>query len=629
MPRKRPPKPSDRPQTHETWGVFVTQLRIWITPEDEPPSRPFIVLVLDLDHDVLPGQDMFPHAPTVEDVEAVLAEAMNKPSPTGGKPRRPAKVAFADAALAEALAPALARVNVAGEVRRLPELENVVRLLEEHMRGGPEHPGLLSVAGVTPEFVGALFAAAAEFYRGEPWVPLNNGQTFALQIPAEGGPKWIASVMGNGGVEYGLAVYKSWSAFEKLYLGVDNARELLGGNLAVLYGGPNMLPFDDFDGLQRCGWEVAGAQAYPAPVVVEAAENMRRPDLQELRWLEAALRALPRLTRDYLKRDGAGDYQPLDLILNVSTHGGEVPVRALYPGGKLPLENRAAQLNDWPLFDEDEADDEDDAPLIDRRMMEGMMARLGADLGDEGSADPQLRKAQTLMYKAWEETNPAKRLALAHKALATSSDCADAYVLLAEEEADTLARAAEYYRRGMEAGERALGAEYFKENTGHFWGRLATRPYMRARYGLANSLWDLKRYDEAIRHYRALLELNPGDNQGVRYSLLNLLLEAEREAEAMALLKQHDDGMAEWLYTWALMEFRQGGPGKAAERRLKAALKHNKHAPAYLTGRKRIPNPLPPYYGFGDDAEAAHYAHRYLNHWRRTPGAVEWLKRKA
>lgn len=50
---------------------------------------------------------------------------------------------------------------------------------------------------------------------------------------------------------------------------------------------------------------------------------------------------------------------------------------------------------------------------------------------------------------------PGKRLALAHTALATSPDCADAYVLLAEEAADTVARALEYYQKGVEAGERA------------------------------------------------------------------------------------------------------------------------------------------------------------------------------
>jgi tetratricopeptide (TPR) repeat protein len=231
------------------------------------------------------------------------------------------------------------------------------------------------------------------------------------------------------------------------------------------------------------------------------------------------------------------------------------------------------------------------------------------------------------MYKAWEETNPAKRLSLAHRALATSPDCADAYVLLAEEEADSRARAAELYRQGVAAGERALGPAFFQENRGHFWGLLETRPYMRAREGLAQTLWSLGRRDEAAEHYRALLGLNPDDNQGVRYALLNLLLELGRDADAAALLKQYKDDMAEWRYTGALLAFRKSGHGPSNDRRLKAALKQNPFVPAYLTGEKRIPNKLPPYYGYGDEAEAIHYAHRYLAHWRRTPGAVEWLAR--
>src|SRR5437763_13237598 len=250
MPAKRQPRPSERPQTDEIWGLIVTQLKIWITPENQPARRPYLMMVLDLDHDLLLNQDVLETPPTPQAVEAVLAKAMNKPARGAGKPRRPARVRFADPELAQALASALERVGVAGEVGPLPQLEEAVRLLEEHMRGGPEHPALLSVRGVTPQSVGGLFAAAAKFYRAAPWVALNNGQTFALQIPAKGGATWIASVMGNGGVEYGLAVYKSWSAFEKVYLGADDPRELMSGHLALFFGGPEMLPFPDYEAAQ-------------------------------------------------------------------------------------------------------------------------------------------------------------------------------------------------------------------------------------------------------------------------------------------------------------------------------------------------------------------------------------------
>jgi tetratricopeptide (TPR) repeat protein len=634
VPRKRNPQPADRPQTSETWAVGAVQLRVWITPEDEPPHRPFVVMVLDLDHDFILGNDMFAQAPTPDEVFRALRNVIRRPAPGTGRPRRPERILFDDPALTEALAAPLAELNIACETQPLPMLAEIVRGLEAHLRGGePEHPGMLSVEGVTPELVGELFAAAGEFYRAAPWVPLTNGQAFALRFPAEGGPEWIASVMGNGGVEYGIALYKSWPVFEAMFLGeADDPRELLAaeGHVALMFGDISKLALADYDVLEQYHWEVADEQAYPLVIVLQAgAEPVRRPSRAELRFLIAALRAVPRVLRDHLRPDDKGDYAPLSLTLSVSVEARDQRVAVRYPAGEIALERRAVQQPNLEFPDDgDEGDETDDLPIIDRRMMEGMMAQLGADLGDEGIADPKLRKAQKLMYKAWEESNPAKRLNLAHKALATSPDCADAYVLLAEEEADTLARAEAYYQKGVEAGERALGSEYFRENQGHFWGLLETRPYMRAREGLANTLWALNHREAAVEHYRALLELNPGDNQGVRYSLLNLLLEMGRGAEVVALLKQYDDAMAEWLYTWALVEFRQSGPGKAADRRLKAALKQNKHVPAYLTGRKRIPNQLPPYMGWGDEAEAMHYAHRYLNHWRRTAGAVEWLKSK-
>ena len=65
----------------------------------------------------------------------------------------------------------------------------------------------------------------------------------------------------------------------------------------------------------------------------------------------------------------------------------------------------------------------------------------------------------------------------------------DAHVLLAEEVAKTLVEARRHYEAGVAAGERALGAQAFERDAGHFWGLLETRPYMRARAGLAECLW--------------------------------------------------------------------------------------------------------------------------------------------
>ena len=189
-----------------------------------------------------------------------------------------------------------------------------------------------------------------------------------------------------------------------------------------------------------------------------------------------------------------------------------------------------------------------------------------------------------------------------------------------------MGRALGDYQQGVAAGRRALGEDYFAEGAGHFWGLLETRPYMRALHGQANMLWQLRRHEEAAAIYREMLHLNPGDNQGVRYSLLQLLLELNRVDEARALIVQYkDEYSSTWLYTQALLAFKQEGDSPASTSALKEALKQNPHVPAYLSGQKRIPNRLPDYVSPGDETEAIDYAVGHLNDWRRTPGAVDWI----
>lgn len=60
---------------------------------------------------------------------------------------------------------------------------------------------------------------------------------------------------------------------------------------------------------------------------------------------------------------------------------------------------------------------------------------------------------------------------------------------------------------------------------------------MRARADLAATLVKLGDYEQAIAEYWALLELNPGDNQGLRYLLASLLLE-RRDHDGFARLYQ-------------------------------------------------------------------------------------------
>jgi tetratricopeptide (TPR) repeat protein len=236
-----------------------------------------------------------------------------------------------------------------------------------------------------------------------------------------------------------------------------------------------------------------------------------------------------------------------------------------------------------------------------------------------------LDQAQDIIYQAWETSSLKKRAALATKALAISPDCADAYVTLAEM-APSLDQTFELYRKGVEAGERALGKRAFTEDAGYFWGILETRPYMRARAGLAQCLWKSNRREEAVEHYRALLHLNPNDNQGIRYILVSCLLELNRDDEVAKLLEKYpDDAAATWPWTAALLAFRKQGDNADSRAKLAAALETNSHVPAFLLGKKKLPRTLPGLVGFGDESEAVYYAAENQEVWQATPGALAWL----
>jgi tetratricopeptide (TPR) repeat protein len=247
-------------------------------------------------------------------------------------------------------------------------------------------------------------------------------------------------------------------------------------------------------------------------------------------------------------------------------------------------------------------------------------AGRGADPGT-----PQGR-AEGLLTRAFEEGDPHRRAGLARQALAAWPDCADAYVLLAED-ARSRREAVALYRQGVEAGERALGPDAFRLDAGRFWGVLETRPYMRARLGLAHALWAAGQRHEAVEHLWEMLRLNPNDNQGVRHALAGFLLSLDPDDDLTRLLGLYpDDESAAWAYTKALLAFRLNGDTPEARRLLEGAKKANRHVPDYILDRKFPPPQRPGSYGPGDESEALHYIGSCLAGWVATPGAVAWLR---
>jgi tetratricopeptide (TPR) repeat protein len=254
---------------------------------------------------------------------------------------------------------------------------------------------------------------------------------------------------------------------------------------------------------------------------------------------------------------------------------------------------------------------------------------FGGLTGRRSVENPQRLEAMALVERASDLSDPVAAAKLARQALAKWPDCGDAHMLLAE-----LARgpkeALDHYSHAVESHARALyelTKDPFGEWDGHFWGMIETRPYMRARLALAQTMWALGRRDEAVEHYRQLLKLNPNDNQGVRYILAPALLEIGRDAELVTWLDRYKgDVSATWMYTAALLAFRRVGESEPAHSLIHAAVASNRFVPDLLTGKAMLPSRMPETVGFGDRDEAADYVARALPGWRATPGALGWVR---
>ena len=240
-----------------------------------------------------------------------------------------------------------------------------------------------------------------------------------------------------------------------------------------------------------------------------------------------------------------------------------------------------------------------------------------------------LDRAENLICEAWETSEVREQIRLANEALAISDECADAHLLLAELSASSPEEALRHYERGVAAGRAAIGRERFEAETGYFWSVLSTRPYMRAREGLARCLWSLDERGTAIGHLQEMLRLNPNDNQGVRFALASWLFAVEdHEALEVLLYAQADEVSAAWGYASTLLALRKGDE-LAAQIALEDAWNRNSHVPALILGLVHVPRRPPESYRFGSREEACAYVTRDGEHWAKPCGAKAWLATEA
>jgi tetratricopeptide (TPR) repeat protein len=613
--RSLPRRPDD------TWQGAVVRLRAWIEEPDGALRRPRAAVWVSLATGLV---NVAVETPEAEPDATLALRALVELGLRFAK-GRPARLEVADEALGASLRAGLEDAGLAVHVREAtPAVHEMVRLLTRDLGGVPPPPDALDAPGVTVARMRAFAAAAQAFYRAAPWRYLSDADLVRVEAPPVARGLKYLTVLGAAGQTFGVAFFERPKDFETLQADPDPTAVGERGRWAVLFGPLTDLPFGDVDLWEDHRLPVAGPAAYPVAVWFGPEHRIRRPGASELADLETLLLALASSTEAEID---AGRW-----TRQVATHAGPRTVTLAIPALLEPLDAPGTPRPGLP----------------DRRAMERVLAEVerfvrgsGLDSIDEinaalrqrfsGPIEPwpstaatPLEEAQELMYRAF-EARGRRRIQLARRALELSADCADAYVVLAEE-SRSVQEARELYEAGVAAGERALGPVLFAEEAGHFWAIVRTRPYMRARFGLAQALEALGRREDAIAHYRDLLRLNPADNQGVRFPLLAALFATGRDEEAAALLERFgDEPLATWRYGHALLAFRRQGDSPTARARLRRALRTNRHVPRLLLGQRQWAGPMPDCFVPGSPEEAVICESELGEAWRQTPGAADWL----
>jgi tetratricopeptide (TPR) repeat protein len=555
-------------------------------------------------------------------VLAVVDLALRHESELTGRPGRieVADAAFGAAVVAELGDPGVV-VDVVGE---LSDVKHVVASFVAHEQERSPVPALMAGRGVALEDVREFAAAAERFHRAEPWQHLTNDDILAIEMPGLEKAARCAVVMGNAGMQFGLSFHDSPEAVEA-FAEDPTARRGKAIYWAVTFRLPEEMPIPDVLLWEDHGLALADESAYPVPIGSGPGDRVVRPSRKLLHAFTSVLAALADTSEAEIDsgrwtRSVKSGGRPVEVTLTLPhVFEGGAARDARRPARFDMRQGERVHAEIARFFAEHEFTSLEEANAALRERFSGKL--------DEAPRTPgttPLERAQDIVYEAFEAVG-RRRVILARQALEVSPDCADAHVILAESAAGP-ARALPLYEAAVAAGERAIGAGRLAELAGDFWSRLETRPYMRARLGLAQTLAALDRGGEAEQHYRALLELNPNDNQGVRYLLLEALVRAGRDAAALALLRQYeDDAAAEWRFTWALIDFCQGRL-EDADRRLADALDYNPAVALMVAAAGAGPLPMAgPTVTLGGPDEAAGYAAAFGDAWRAAPGALEWL----
>lgn len=314
-------------QSDEYWAGTTRLARMWITPDDELPYRPYLTLLLSQEGKIL-SSNVLEQPPAADALFESLLRAMRRPALGAGRARRPSLIYLDNAEQVAALRPLLEALKIQCVHRpTMAMADEVVAAMETQWGQYELPPGLVSMPSVPLPLVGHLHELAAQFYRATPWTWFHDQHPFAIQVAPEEAPRY-AIVMGNAGEVFGLSVYDTLDDLQLVFSPALSHQEVarMSTWFVLFFEEAPAVSFDDLDAIAAHDWPVAAPQAYPVFGRSTADQGLALPAKADLLWMEGALAGLlTYLDQHMVLRRGVP--QLADVTMSVARVDGEAQVR--------------------------------------------------------------------------------------------------------------------------------------------------------------------------------------------------------------------------------------------------------------------------------------------------------------
>lgn len=256
----------------EAFEAFEERMRthaggqaVWEADVFSPGGRAPSIAVVAADGLILHSEILQQRTGAPEQKAEAIARAVSAAGRASS--RLPERLHVRDAELADLLRPRLEGRGVQVHAAPIPALDEALESVVGMMSGSPlaarlTTPDTWRETGASREELAGFHRAAAEFHRLAPWRSIHD----PLLLDTADGEAWGASIMGDAGVAYGLALYSDVGDLEALLMADAphlDAPPMEGYSLTV--------DLDRKDALSRAmqreivagGWTIAGPRAYP------------------------------------------------------------------------------------------------------------------------------------------------------------------------------------------------------------------------------------------------------------------------------------------------------------------------------------------------------------------------------